>query len=103
MRHQEPSGFARIGFASLVILLALCGLSAAAYAQSAGSGSLSGTIQDAKGGVIPGVAVTVRNEGTGIEFPTNTNEAGLFIFPSLPVGAYDLEAEKSGFAKLSQK
>jgi hypothetical protein len=45
----------------------------------------------------------VRNEGTGIEFPTSTNEAGLFVFPALPVGVYDLAAEKSGFATLSQK
>src|SRR5882762_56931 len=102
MRHQI-SVFVRFGIVSLAILVSLGGFSAVAYAQSAGSGSLSGMIQDAKGGVIPGVAVTVRNEGTGIEFPTSTNEAGLFIFPALPVGVYDLAAEKAGFATLSQK
>src|SRR5437879_13890061 len=94
MRHQT-SVFVRFGIVCLAILVSLGGFSAAAYAQSAGSGSLSGTIQDAKGGVIPGAAVTVRNEGTGIEFPTSTNEAGLFIFPALPVGVYDLAAEKA--------
>jgi len=102
MRHQT-SVFVRLWVASLVIFLLLGGFSTAAYAQSAGSGSLSGTILDGKGGVIPGVSVTARNEGTGIEFPTSTNEAGLFIFPALPVGAYDLATEKSGFATLSQK
>src|SRR5467141_3245757 len=102
MKHQIIV-FVRFGIVSLAILVSLGGFSAAAYAQSAGSGSLSGMIQDAKGGVIPGVAVTVRNEGTGIEFPTSTNEAGLFIFPALPVGVYDLTADKSGFATLLQK
>jgi hypothetical protein len=102
MRH-ETSVFVRFCVVSLAILLLLGGISAAAFAQTAGSGSLSGTIQDAKGGVIPGVAVTLRNEGTGIEFPTSSNEAGLFIFPALPVGVYNLAAEKPGFATLSQK
>src|SRR5712692_5961497 len=95
--------FMRFCLRSLAIVLLLGGFSAKVYAQAAGSGSLSGTILDGKGGVIPGVSVTARNAGTGIGFPTTTNEAGLFIFPAVPVGSYDLEAEKSGFAKLSQK
>src|SRR5262249_28262182 len=64
-------------------------------------GSISGTVKDSTGGVIPGVMLTLTNTSLGTQFKTTTDAQGLFTFPSLPVGRYDLTIETAGFT--SQK
>jgi hypothetical protein len=48
--------------------------------------------------VIAGAAVTATNKATGVARETRTNADGLYSFPALPAGAYDLKAENTGFA-----
>src|SRR5262245_3288864 len=60
-------------------------------------GSISGTVKDQTGGVIPGVMLTLTNMALGTQFKTTTDAQGLFTFPSLPVGRYDLTIEAVGF------
>jgi hypothetical protein len=59
--------------------------------------SLAGTVVDPSGAVIPGVAVTVRNTGTGTQQIATTNRDGFFAFPILPPGHYEIEMWHSGF------
>src|SRR5436853_7897170 len=59
--------------------------------------SLTGTVSDASGALIPGVEVTAKNINTGITDTRLTNEAGNFVFPSLQPGTYTLSAALSGF------
>jgi hypothetical protein len=67
-----------------------------AFGQGANA-SLSGTVTDASGGVLPGVAVKATNNATGVVTPVVTNAAGVYTFASLPPGIYKLSAELAGF------
>jgi len=79
-------------------LLALCLvalLAAPAFAQEQ-SGSLEGVIKDAQGGVLPGVTVEARS-ATGVVQTAVTDERGVYRFPALPPGAYEVTASLQGF------
>src|SRR5215831_8128411 len=65
--------------------------------NAAVGGSISGTIKDATGGVVPGAMIAVTNSSLRTEFRTTTDARGYFSFPNLAVGAYDLSIEASGF------
>ena len=82
--------------AVLAIFLALP-LSARAQSLAAG-GAIEGTVTDESGGVLPGVNVTIRNVATGITRVTQSDGAGVYRAPLLPVGTYDVTAALSGFA-----
>ena len=59
--------------------------------------SVEGTVQDTSGAVIPGAAVTVKNLETGVARAVATDERGYYRALSLPVGRYEIAAEKTGF------
>src|SRR5580658_7772054 len=54
-------------------------------------GSISGTVTDPSGAVVPKATVTATNTDTGIKQSVASDEKGFYSFPSLPVGHYDLE------------
>jgi hypothetical protein len=66
-------------------------------AWAAVTGSISGTLKDQTGAVIPGAMITVTNSSQGIQSKTNTDAKGFYSFPSLSVGRYDLQFEAAGF------
>jgi len=68
-----------------------------AYAQGSFLTSLSGTVVDSSGGVIPGADVKIKNNGTGAENNTITAENGTFSIPSLPGGIYSVTVSLQGF------
>lgn len=78
---------------SAIVLLSLF-VSAQAFSQDA---SLSGTVADASGGVIPSTSVTATNDNTGVVTSGVTNAAGVYSFPSLLPGVYTVKAETQGF------
>jgi hypothetical protein len=78
-----------------VLLLAL-GLATAASAQGE-RGVITGTVVDAQGGVLPGVAITVRNVDTGFTQTDVTSASGQYRFGAVPLGRYELKAELVGF------
>jgi len=59
--------------------------------------AISGFVRDATGGVVPGVDVTVRNTESGFTRTVQSTENGGYNMRSLPVGAYEVTAEKAGF------
>jgi Carboxypeptidase regulatory-like domain/TonB dependent receptor len=61
------------------------------------TGSVSGTVTDQTGAIIPGATITVTNIAQGVQRQVTTNGQGIYTFPSLPVGTYDIQAESSGF------
>ena len=87
---------------SLTVFFTFCALASGAHAQS-GTGRISGLVKDASGAVVPGVAIVATHEQTGIRHELVTNEAGLFLFPSLPVGLYTVRAELSGFKPVENR
>ena len=81
---------------SVFIILAMTVLSPAAEAQVAGA-TLSGTISDASGAVIPGAMVSIRDTATGIIRTVSSDEAGLYTAPNLRPSTYDVTVSISGF------
>src|SRR5437867_6578220 len=63
---------------------------------------ISGTVKDPSGAVLPGVTVTATQTDTGIVRTTVTNETGLYVLASLPLGPYRLEATLPGFRTFVQ-
>jgi outer membrane receptor protein involved in Fe transport len=70
------------------------------HAQSGDLGSIEGTVTDPSGAAVAGVDVKARNVQTSATFATKTDEDGLFHFPMLPLGTYELTTEHDGFATL---
>ncbi len=66
------------------------------WSQTATS-QLSGSVYDNSHAVITGASVTATNESTGVTQKQLTTDAGLYSFPSLPVGSYSVTVEVSGF------
>ena len=88
---------ARMGAAMLVAGIAL-GLAGSSAAQEA-RGTITGTVQDASKGVIPGASVTITNVAMGTNVGVITNEVGWFQAPYLLPGTYRVAVELSGFKK----
>jgi hypothetical protein len=65
--------------------------------RSQTTATLSGTVQDPSGAVIPGAQVTLTNEATNESRTVQSNGVGLYAFPSLEPGAYSLKAAIKGF------
>lgn len=61
---------------------------------------LTGTVVDPSGAVIPGARVACTNAETGLQSQAVANTAGLFRFPGLPVGIYELTLSREGFSTL---
>ena len=80
-------------FFSLLSLLS--GLDSAALAQS--TASLSGSVTDASGAVVPNAAVTATNQGTGVASVTQADNSGAYLFPALPIGMYRIEVTAANF------
>lgn len=72
-------------------------------AQSGPGGTLTGVVQDASGAVMPGVAITARNVGTGLARTTTSDGEGRWVITALPVGTYQVSYEIKGFKKLNKE
>jgi hypothetical protein len=90
----RPSTVLR-GLATLLVLGAMPGYG---YAQEA---SLSGTVVDSTGGVLPGVTVTVVHNASGNTFAAVTDDHGAFRLP-VRIGEYSVSAELQGFTKVTR-
>ena len=80
-----------------LLLLALVVSLFPSAARSQTTATISGTVQDPSGAVIPGAQVTLTNEATNESRKVQANGAGLYAFPSLVPGTYSLKATEKGF------
>ena len=96
MRFRQPhrGSLIRLLFMFLITL-------ALAFAQT-DRGTITGTITDATGAVIPGATLHARNVDTGAEFDTVSTATGNYTIPSLIAGPYDLTVTAAGFEKYIQ-
>ena len=81
----------------LPLVLAILCLSVPYVGHAQVTATLTGTVQDLTGGVIPNAKVTLTNEATQEGRTETTNGAGLYAFPSLVPGIYDIKASAKGF------
>jgi len=63
-------------------------------------GTITGTVTDTTGALIPQVRVIVTNTATNVNFETTTTEAGQYTVPSLPPGPYQVAFEVANFKRL---
>src|SRR5436853_747887 len=82
--------------ATVWLICVLCASTALLLAQS-DRGTISGTVRDTTGAVIPGAKVTATNTATNVVNSSVTNEVGEFTVPNVQVGTYTVEATKEGF------
>jgi hypothetical protein len=61
------------------------------------STSVSGTVADASGALLPNAKIIVRNEATGVEQSINSNESGQYTIPNVRPGSYTVTVEAAGF------
>lgn len=91
MFHLSPSSFKVL----LTIALILCSCALASAQQT--TGLITGDIKDPNGAVVTGVQVTAKSLETGLTRATVSDSEGRFVFPALPVGAYEITATQTGF------
>jgi len=87
------------GALSLCLVAALLALPAAAQQST---GAIVGTVSDPSGAAVQGATVTAKDVDRGTTLTTKSNEEGAFDFPVVPVGNYQVKAEKEGFAAVVQ-
>lgn len=91
----------RIAAMAIAALLAIC-TCAAAKAQS-NAATLTGTVTDATGAVIPKATIAITDEASGVVRTTTSDEAGFFSLVGVPVGVYDVKVSATGFNGLVRK
>ncbi len=105
----RPMGEFRVQHNAIKIFMTLIALSAMFLVSTAANaqilyGSITGTVTDRTGAVIPNVAVTIINQGTGEQRTENANGAGTFNILDILPGAYTVSVARTGnFAGFSQK
>jgi hypothetical protein len=88
---------------SLVVLLVAALLCSPALLAQVSTSTISGTVSDKSGAVIPGAKVIATDEGRGIKFETTTTQGGSYTFPSMVVGSYTITVEAPNFQKFVSK
>jgi hypothetical protein len=96
VRFSAPGTFCRMNFVvwTALVLFAMAQMPVNAQQTTA---TLLGTVGDASGGSIPGVAVRVINLATNAQRETVTDQTGYYSIPNLPAGNYKVTATKEGF------
>lgn len=87
---------------SVLVWLVIVATAGFVEAQST-SGTISGRVVDAQGGVLPGVTVSVESPNLQGVRTAVTTEGGDYVVPLLPSGAYDVSFELSGFERQGRR
>ncbi len=83
--------------AVFMLLVGLIATNRLAFAQGTVTATLSGTVVDPSGGVIPGATITVKNNATAAVSNAVSGTDGLFTIPALEPGAYTVTVTLTGF------
>ncbi len=78
----------------ILFVIAIMAFVAIAWAQE---GSLTGSVRDNTGAVIPNATVTITNEQQGFTRTATTNASGDYLVPGLPAGTYNVDVKAQGF------
>ncbi|AXC12642.1 Oar protein [Acidisarcina polymorpha] len=71
-------------------------------AQTAGTGSIQGSVLDQTGAAIPNATVTATDVATQVKHAATSSSTGLYSFPSLPIGNYLVDSDAAGFQHYRQ-
>src|SRR5687768_13964812 len=84
--------------AAMCLLVALSSL----IAQS-DRGTITGTVADSSGSLIPNASITAINPATGAEVKVQSTETGNYTISSVPAGLYNIVVEVNGFRRYEQQ
>src|SRR5256885_308802 len=94
---QEARMLKKLGVQIVMVLVGV--LFFTAYAQTTTVGTISGTVRDEKGAIVPKAEVSIQSEGTGISRTVASDDNGFYLAPSLPAGLYTISTAPRGFKK----
>jgi len=95
---QRPKGTTKVNIRLYLKLLAALLIALCAFGQ--GTTSMTGTVSDPSGAVIPGAAMVLENTATGITRETESDQTGTYRFLQVAPGPYRLKVKKGGFSDL---
>lgn len=93
--------FRKFNFSFLAFIFAIC-LFQTSFAQVTG-GAVTGSVVDSDGAVLPNASVKLTDKARGQEFTAQTTDAGSYLFPNIPVGAYTITISAKGFETLNRE
>ncbi len=88
---------------NLIQILCFLAILGGSSALASEGGSISGTVKDPSGSVVPGAEVEVLEVNTGSTYHAKTDDRGFYALPVLPVGSYELDVKAPGFALYQRK
>src|SRR5512143_4211928 len=80
----------------IMTILCLLVLAGAAFAQS-DRGTITGSVTDQAGAVIPGATIEMKNVNTGAVYQAQSSSTGNYTFSQLPAGQYQMSSSMPGF------
>jgi hypothetical protein len=87
---------------ALVFGIALLFFVSAGHGQRADRATLTGVVTDPAGAAVPNATVKILNIETGVENSLTTNDAGVYVSPSLVLGEYSVTVSMTGFRQVSR-
>jgi hypothetical protein len=98
MKNQNSPARSKAVFQAVLLLLCIV-VVGGVHAQTSTVGTITGTVRDSNGAVIPKAEVVILEERTGFSRTVKTNEDGVYLAASLPIGQYTVSAAPQGFKK----
>src|SRR5689334_7545498 len=92
----------KVGCLLLLLISLSCFAPALVWAQGANA-SISGTVTDPSGAVVPNAELSLRALATGAVMKATSGSDGLYAFPNLQLGVYDLTVSARGFRDFAQR
>ncbi|HXH50359.1 MAG TPA: M56 family metallopeptidase [Terriglobia bacterium] len=99
MMNHKPLTANRALFAAVLTFALLVPVASIRGTVKNATGSISGTVHDPSGAVIPGAAVSLFNMKSHDKIEIGTGQDGSFTFPAIPAGRYQLEIASPGFVR----
>src|SRR5436190_15973405 len=87
----------------LMLLCAVACLGVAPMLAQEVSAGITGRVTDPSGSAIVGATVNAKDLDRGTQWPTKTNEEGIYAFPRIPPGNYEVRVEAQGFKAFVQE
>jgi hypothetical protein len=95
--RQSPAKTLRYDLVRALLLFLALSFAASTPIRAATGGSITGTVSDQSGAVIPNAQLELMSLAQQTKYHARSGDAGLYTFPNLPVGHYDLTVIASGF------
>jgi len=98
--HSQPRSVGRVLASFLAAVVTTVAISSISLGQ-ANQGSIAGTVTDQTGAVVVNAQLAAKERSTGTTYKTVSSSAGLYRFPNVNIGTYDVTVSSTGFKTVS--